>query len=187
MATVTIREMTVEEFQALPSDGRSIEELVAGYVVSEPLPSTRHGRVAMSIAALLHAYVRSKRLGVVVGGDSGFVLARNPDTLRGPDVAFIVRERHEALEDEGKVFPGAPDLAVEVLSPSNTPQAVHAKVADYLAAGTPLVWVVDTEAECVRVYETLLAPRTLKRGDTLTGDDVVAGFEVALDEIFDLY
>jgi Uma2 family endonuclease len=86
-----------------------------------------------------------------------------------------------------RVFPGAPDLAVEVVSPSNAPAAIHAKVADYLAAGTRLVWVVDTEEDKIDVYRTLLAPRTTARGETLSGEDVVPGFEAAVDEVFDLY
>ena len=186
----TLREfryLTVEEFQTLPDDDRTIKELVAGQIVSEPLPSSGHGGIEFNIGGILREFVRPRRLGVVVGGDSGFILARNPDTLRGPDVAFILRERFEAQPDHSKVFSGPPDLAVEVLSKSNTSQAMHAKVADYLAAGTRLVWLVDTEHERVEVYRTLLTPRTVRRGEVLSGEDVIPGFEVGVDEIFELY
>ena len=179
--------LTVEEFQARSDASDTVEELVAGRIVSEPLPSARHGRVVAQIATILASFVRPRRLGIVVTGDSGFLLARNPDTLRGPDVAFVTRERYAALGDDARVFPGAPDLAVEVLSPGNTPAAIHAKVADYLAAGTRVVWVVDTQDDRIDVYRELLTPSTLKRGDTLTGDDVVPGFEATINEIFDLY
>jgi Uma2 family endonuclease len=113
-------------------------------------------------------------------------LARKPDTVRGPDVAFVSRVRFERRGDTGKAFVGAPDLAVEVLSPSNTPAAMHAKVADYLAAGSRCVWVVDPESQTVTVYSSLLGPRRLGKAETLDGDDVVPGFRVRVGEIFEL-
>ena len=114
------------------------------------------------------------------------MLARKPDTVRGPDVAFVSRERFERNADTVKAFAGAPDLAVEVLSPSNTAAAMHAKVADYLAAGARCVWVVDPESQTVTVYTSLLWPYRLGEEETLDGDDVVPGFRVRVGEIFEL-
>ena len=179
------REITVEDLYVMPDDGFNYE-LQAGMLVSEPAPGFRHGRIMVAIAAILRAHVREQRLGVVLAGDSGFILARKPDTVRGPDVAFVSRERFERSGDTVKAFAGAPDLAVEVLSPSNTPAAMHAKVADYLAAGTRCVWVVDPEAQTVTVYRSLLAPYRLGEDETLDGDDVVVGFRVRVGEIFEL-
>ncbi len=179
------REMTVEDLYVMPDDGLNYE-LQAGVLVSEPLSGGRHGWVTAAIAEILRAYVRKHRLGVVLAGDSGFILARKPDTVRGPDVAFVSRERFERSGDTVKAFVGAPDLAVEVLSPSNTPAAMHAKVADYLAAGTRRVWVVDPEAQTVTVYRSLLAPYRLGEDETLGGDDVVPGFRVRVGEFFEL-
>ena len=175
--------MTVEDFYALPDDEVKLE-LQAGVLISEPLPGFRHGRVAAAIAELLGAHVRRLRLGVVVSNDSGFLLARTPDTVRGPDVAFVSRDRVKT--DDPRAFPGAPDLAVEVLSPSNTPASMHAKVADYLAAGARRVWVVDVETHTVIVYASLLAPRYLGPKDFLDGEDVVSGFRLAVAELFEI-
>jgi len=90
------------------------------------------------------------------------------------------------LEDPSKAFPGPPDLAIEVVSLSNTASGIHAKVADYLAAGTRLVWVVDPEAETVTVYASLLAPRAHVVGQDLDGGDVLPGFRVGVEEIFEI-
>ena len=177
--------MTVEDLYVMPDDGFNYE-LQAGMLVSEPLPGGRHGWVTAAVAEILRAHVKTHRLGVVFAGDSGFVLARKPDTVRGPDVAFVSRERFERSGDTVKAFAGAPDLAVEVLSPSNTPAAMHAKVADYLAAGTRCVWVVDPESQTVTVYASLLWPHTFGQDEMLDGDDVVTGFRVRVGDLFEL-
>ena len=177
--------MNIEDLYAMPDDEWKYE-LQEGVLVSEPLPGTRHGRVAVRIAARLEAHVCKHRLGVVIGNDSGFVLARSPDTVRGPDVSFVTRQRFEEVGDSTEAFPGGPDLAVEVLSPSNTVAGIHAKVADYLAAGTRLVWVVDTERKTVAVYRSLLSPRVLSEKDTLEGENVVPGFAVGVAELFEI-
>jgi Uma2 family endonuclease len=179
------REMTVEDLYVISDDGFNYE-LQAGLLVSEPLPGGRHGAVTAAVAEILRAHVKKHRLGVVFAGDSGFVLARKPDTVRGPDVAFVSRERFERNADTVKAFAGAPDLAVEVLSPGNTPAAMHAKVADYLAAGTRCVWVVDPESQSVTVYASLLSPYKLGEDETLDADDIVPGFRVRVGEIFEL-
>lgn len=179
------RPMTVEDLYVLPDDGLHYE-IQAGVLLSEPLPGMRHGRVAAVIVDLLSQHVRPRRLGVVFTADAGYILARCPDTLRGPDVSFVSRERFEQVGDLPTAFPGAPDLAVEVVSPSNRPAELHAKVADYLAAGTRLVWVVDPDSESVAVYRSLLAPRILKDRDPLDGGDVLPGFSVEVAELFEI-
>jgi Uma2 family endonuclease len=179
------REMTVEDLYVMPDDGLKYE-LQAGMLVSEPAPGFRHGHVVAAIAELLRAHVKKHRLGVVLAGDSGFILARKPDTVRAPDVAFVSKKRFERSGDTVKAFAESPDLAVEVLSPSNTPAAMHAKVADYLAAGTRCVWVVDPEAQAVTVYASLLSPRRLGEDETLDGGDVVPGFRARVGEFFEV-
>jgi Uma2 family endonuclease len=178
--------MTVDDLYSMPEDGRKYE-LQAGLLVSEPLPGFRHGRVAAAVAELLRSHVRSRSLGVVLTCDTGFVLARAPDTVRGPDVAFVSPERlPEAGEDAG-AFEGAPDLAVEVVSVHDHAADVRAKVADYLAAGTRLVWVIDPDPDrqTVTVYRSLLAPTILGREEQLDGEDVVPGFRVDVAQLFD--
>ena len=177
--------LTVEDLYVMPADGYKYE-LQAGLLVSEPLPGGRHGSVMAAVAEILRAHVKKHRLGVVVAGDSGFIPARKPDTVRGPDVAFVSMERYEQSGDTVRAFAGAPDLAVEILSPSNTSAGMHAKVADYLAAGTRRVWVVDPEAQTVTVYASLLWPQRLGEDELLEGDDVVPGFQVRVGEFFEI-
>ena len=135
----SFRAMTAVEYASLEEDGLR-HELQAGWLLSEPRPFPRHGQIQVRVARALAEFVERHDLGVVLTG-CGFLLSRNPDTVRGPDVAFVRRERYDPERAEREFFPGAPDLAVEILSPSNRPGEVHAKVADYLAAGSLLVWV----------------------------------------------
>jgi len=127
---------------------------------------------------VLRGFVERERLGEIVVADTGFVLARDPDTVRGPDVAFIARERYDAAGDPPTAFPGAPDLAVEVVSPSNRAVDIRAKVADYLAAGTRLVWVVDPDPArlTITAYGTLLSPRVYGADEEVDGAPVLRGF-----------
>lgn len=101
-------------------------------------------------------------------------------------MAYITRERYLALEDDWLMIPGAPDLAVEVLSPSNRVSETHAKVADYLAAGTTLVWVVDGKAREVHSYRHLLEPEVLTGADALVAEDLLPGFSTPVATIFDI-
>ena len=172
---------TVADLAALPDDDRR-HELVAGTLVCEPLPVPRHDRVRRRLERILEDFVAAQGLGEVFG-EAGYVLARDPDTVRGPDVSFIARERLRDFDDT-RFFEGAPDLAVEILSPSNRPAAVHAKVADYLAAGTRVVWVVDPKLETVRSYRDLLSPRTVDANGTLEEDDVLPGLRIAVAALF---
>jgi Uma2 family endonuclease len=126
--------LTVDALYRMPDDGFR-HELQAGLLLSEPRPGFQHGRLVMNLGAMIHEHVKEHRLGVVVTGDPGFVLARNPDTLRGPDVAFVSQRRADEQRHNVRAFEGAPDLAVEVLSPSDVPAEVRTKVAEYLAAG----------------------------------------------------
>lgn len=176
--------LTAEVLYDLPDDRRRYE-LVEGCLVSEPLPGMAHGFFAARLLVKLSELADSRGLGVVVA-DVGFLLARDPDTVRGPDVAFVSKPRIEATGLTLKFFPGAPDLAVEVLSPSNRPQEIRAKVADYLAAGSRCVWVVDPKRRTVTAYRELLAPRTFGAEDALECEDLLPGFSLRVGEVFEL-
>lgn len=160
-------------------------ELVGGHLVSEPPTGARHGRVAARFVCTLDAFA-SQNDGVVLTSETGYILHRSPDTVRAPDVSLITRKRYLALEDETKAIPGPPDLAVEVLSPGNTRAAIHAKVADYLSAGTPAVWVADPDRQTVRVYHALFAPQTVAGTEMLTGRGPLSGFSVPVCDLFAL-
>jgi Uma2 family endonuclease len=175
--------MSADELLALPDDNRK-HELVAGLKVSEPPASFRHGDIAAEVFTRLSEYVRQRHLGRVVSTETGFLLARNPDTVRAPDVAFVSRSKIERAGAVRGYFPGAPDLAVEVLSPSEWPADVHAKIGDYLAAGSRLVWVIDPASRQVRVHRTLLQPSILDEMAMLVGDDVLPGFSVRVARLF---
>jgi Uma2 family endonuclease len=175
--------LTAYDLASLPDDERR-HELEEGWLVSEPLPSLRHDRVRRTLERILEAHVANHGLGEVFG-EAGFVLARNPDTVRGPDLSFVARERLVGI-DYGRFFDGAPDLAIEILSPSNRPGQVRAKVADYLAAGCHLVWVVDPEARTVTTYRSLLFPRVLGADDALDGIDLLPGLTIQVASIFEV-
>jgi len=178
------RPLTAEEYARLP-EGEGRDELVAGFVVSEPQPMLRHARIQLELGSRLHSYVRTQRLGITLTA-GGFLLATDPDTVRGPDIAFVAADRYDADEEAKGFFRGAPDLAVEILSPSNRAGEIHAKVADYLAAGSKLVWVIDPARRVAVVYRTLLAPRVVRADDHLDGEDVVPGFTVRVSELLDI-
>jgi len=174
--------LTVYDLASLPDDERR-HELEEGWLVSEPLPSLRHDRVRRQLERILEAHVAKRRLGEVFG-EAGFVLARNPDTVRGPDLSFVTRERLLGI-DYGRFFDGAPDLAIEILSPSNRPYQVRAKVADYLAAGCRLVWVVDPDRRCVTTYRTLLFPQIFGADDAIDGMDLLPELTIPVASIFE--
>jgi Uma2 family endonuclease len=175
--------VTADKLLAHQDDGLR-HELVAGLVLSEPPASFRHGDIAAEIFRRLIEFVRENDLGRVVSTETGFLLARDPDTVRAPDVAFVSRQTMELAGSFRGFFPGAPELAVEVLSPSEQPADVHAKVGDYLAAGSRLVWVIDPSRRQVRVHRSLLWPSILDETDVLEGDEVLPGFRVQVAELF---
>ncbi|MEO0974511.1 MAG: Uma2 family endonuclease [Pseudomonadota bacterium] len=176
---------TLADLQRVPANGWRYE-LLHGQLVKEPPPGPLHGTIAATLTHLLSAHARATRAGVVLTCDSAFLLHRAPDTVRAPDVAYVRRDRFERLDLTASAFPGPPDLAVEVLSPSNRPNEIHGKVADYLEAGTALVWVVDPEAQVVTTYRQLLAPQRLATTDVLEAPDVLPGFTASVAEAFQL-
>jgi Uma2 family endonuclease len=175
--------ITAEQFSALPEDTHHRWELLRGVVcVSEPQPGLEHGGVAAMITHRLVSVVLPARLGRVYD-ETGFVLARNPDTVRGPDISFVRQERVPVYGS--KVYlDGAPDLAVEVRSPSNRPKAIRAKIAHYLATGARMAWDVDPKSRTVTVSRPDVPDRVLHEDDTITGEDVVPGFEHRVSDLF---
>ncbi|MBA4181753.1 MAG: Uma2 family endonuclease, partial [Anaerolinea sp.] len=149
--------------------------------------SWEHGEVATALISALHSFVRANRLGRVYT-ETGYRVARAPDTVRGPDVSFISRE---TVPDSGTpkdgFVPFAPTLAVEVVSPGDLEREIGAKIAEYAAAGVSRVWVVRPKQKSVTIHYPDGAARTLTEGGTLTSDDAgfaVEGFELKLDELF---
>jgi Uma2 family endonuclease len=183
MATAGTKLITIEEFERIPEppDGSRLE-LVRGEVVVMPSPKGPHGLRCSKINRLLGNYVEAKKLGWVTCNDTGVILGRDPDTLRGPDVAFWSMTR-QPREPEG-YFEVPPDIAVEVLSPDDRRKEVRDKIKDYLSHGVKLVWLVDPETRTVTVYRESFRGTELDETDTLDGGDVLPGFSCQVSDLF---
>jgi Uma2 family endonuclease len=161
-------------------------ELIAGELVREPPPGQGHGSVAGAVLVHVGRFVLEHGLGKIYAAETGFVLARDPDTVRCPDAAFVSAERLAEAGGQGLYFEGAPDLAIEVLSPGNTPREIEQKIREYLAAGGRAVWVLDTTWRTVTVHtpDAGRRPRTYGPGDTVAGAPVLPGLSVRVAELF---
>jgi len=157
-------------------------ELVRGVLVVHEPAGSRHGLVTMNLGAELAVYAKQTGAGAVYAAETGFKLESNPDTVRAPAIAFVTRERlpHPATTGYAAL---APDVAVEVLSPGDRPGEVLAKVADWLSAGTRLVWVVDPERRLARVYRHDGSEAIVTAEGALDGEDVLPGFSCSLASI----
>lgn len=174
--------VTAEELARMPDDQHR-HELVRGRLIEMNPPGFQHGAIAVSLASLLASHVRSSDLGRVVG-EAGFKLAGDPDTVRGPDVAFVRRERLESSLGPEGFFHGAPDLAVEIASPGETASELRQKIREYLQAGARLVWVLQPDTRSVIVHRPGASPAPLGPDDVLDGEDVVSGFRCRVGDLF---
>jgi len=175
--------MTAEDLWNMSNDGTR-RELVRGELRTMAPAGFEHGDIGCNLGAMLREQVRSAHLGRIVGADTGFVVARDPDIGRAPDVAFVSQARLDQTGIPKQFFPGAPDLAVEIVSPSDTIEEIEEKVDDFLAAGTRLGWVVNPRRRSVTVYRPGPQVVILKEADQLTGENVVPGFTCAVGELF---
>jgi Uma2 family endonuclease len=182
MAT-TDQLVTAEELLRMPDDGYRYE-LVRGELRKMAPAGHLHGRIAINVTTPLDRHVRAHTLGTVYAAQTGFKLASNPDVVRAPDVAFIRRERVEEVGDVEGYWPGAPDLAVEVISPSDTYAEVQEKVFDWIEAGTQMVILVMPRQRTVTVYRSLADIIMLTEHDTLDGGNVVPGWKIPVRELF---
>jgi len=181
--------MTGEELHALRDIGRC--ELIQGELVRMSPTGYLHGYVEQRFGKALSIFVDERKLGRVISGEVGIYTRRNPDTVRGADVAFISNERLTHVQPQGFLVV-APELIVEVLSPDvREPQsnddrwyAVNDKLAEYFEAGVQVVWVADPLRKTVSVYRSLTEVAILAKGDTLTGGDILPGFSAPVAELF---
>ncbi len=184
-AAVPGRRMTADELFLLPDDGYRYA-LVGGELQRMSPAGFDHGAVIMNMAAPLTRHVKAERLGVVCGAETGFVLARRPDTVLAPDVAFVRRERIPSAGRPRTFWEGPPDLAVEVRSPGDTRREVADKTAAWLASGTLAVWVVDPSDASVTIHLPRQDPRRLEETDILDGAPLLPGFRLPVVEVFGL-
>jgi Uma2 family endonuclease len=157
-------------------------ELIRGELKMMIPAGDEHGRIIVTLTHAVADYVLSQQLGILHGAETGFILARDPDTVRAPDLAFTRAER--ASPPARGFVPGAPDLAVEVLSPDDRPGYVREKVAEWLEAGTLAVWVVDPRERTVTVHEPGQRPSVFAEADVVPGGDLLPGYELAVRDLF---
>lgn len=175
--------MTADELARLPDDGNRYE-LVEGRLVRMPPASYLSSVVAALILRLVSNFVVQHKLGICAGADGGVRLKPEPDTVRAPDVSFVRAERIPVGGLVAGYWPGAPDLAVEVLSPSDRYPEVQRKVQEYLDAGTRLVWVIDPESRTATVFHPDGRSKFFGADDVLDGGDVLPGFRLPLSEVW---
>ncbi|MBM4035361.1 MAG: Uma2 family endonuclease [Planctomycetes bacterium] len=181
MSTATL--FTAEDLLAVPDDGFRYE-LIGGEIKKMSPAGVRHGRVAGRLIRLLSRYEFLDDLGELLIAETSFRLSRDPDTVRVPDIAFIRAERLRGWDDREACWPGAPDLAVEVLSPSDAPDEVDEKVRAWLDAGAAMVWVVNPLRRTVTVHRGAAADTTLTVNDELDGQDILPGFRCRVSQLF---
>ncbi len=175
--------LTAEDLWKQADDGYQYE-LVKGVIRRMPPAGFEHGIRTAEIGSLLNVHVKKHKLGYVCGAETGFKISQNPDTVRAPDAAFV---RQAAIDEQGipkGYWEGAPDLAVEVISPSDTYTEVAEKVDEWLNAGCAMVWVMNPRRETVEVYQSPEDITVLRGNDILDGGDVIEGFQCQVQDLF---
>jgi Uma2 family endonuclease len=175
---------TEAELQALPDDGFN-HELVDGELVMSPKNDFFHGNICSELAAALREFSKAHRLGEILDSSTGFRM--NNLNVRAPDVSFVSRAR---LKAEGfrrstrRFFPGAPDLAVEVLSPNNTRREIDDRLKDFFSSGTRLAWIIDPEVQRVEICRSPTERRSVRSDGFLDGEDLLPGFRYLIADLF---
>jgi Uma2 family endonuclease len=170
--------MTAEELMNVDDDSNR-HELIKGELLTMPPPKAEHGRVSANLTGMLWQYAKSNRLGDICG-ETGYILERNPDTVLGPDVSFVTKDRSQRTDG---YYSGPPDLAVEVLSPGDRRGKVEHKLSLWLELGTRSVWLVNPRRRTVEVCKPNGDRKLFHETDELV-DDTVPGFRVRVSEIF---
>lgn len=176
------KKWTAEDLLTLAGDENRYE-LVGGELLMTAPAGPRHGKFAARLVLAIGNHVEAQDLGQVYTAEPGFQLEADPLTIRAPDVAFVQRSRIPEGEPAG-FWPLAPDLVVEIISPSETARDIHEKVDDYLRAGTRLIWLVYPDNKTVMEYRAPDQARVLTANDDLEGEDVLTGFRYPLQQLF---
>jgi Uma2 family endonuclease len=178
------RTWTEAELAALPEDG-FICEVVDGELVMSPKNNWFHGRICTRLLIAIGNFVTAHRLGAVLDSSTGFWMANR--NCRAPDISFVAKARLEAIgfqPNEKRFFPGAPDLAVEVLSENNTRAEIDARLKDFFASGTQLAWVIDPERQRVEVCHSPIRRQLVGCGGVLEGGGLLPGFQYPIQNLF---
>jgi Uma2 family endonuclease len=181
--SATTHAATAEELIRMPHDGYRYE-LVRGELRKMSPTGGRHGILVARLTTALGQYIEAHDLGLLFGAETGFKLSADPDTVRAPDVAFIRKERIPPGAFPETFWPMAPDLAIEVESPNDAYHESEEKIADYLAAGVGMVWIVSSKRGSVTIHRPDTEPRTLTGDERLEGGETIPGFHYGLDRLF---
>jgi Uma2 family endonuclease len=181
--TTTVQPMTADELLRMPDDGFRYE-LVKGELRKMSPAGHEHGTVAMRFGWRIAQHVEAGSLGAVYAAETGFLIASDPDTVRAPDVAFVSRKRLDEIGNVQGYWPGPPDLAVEVISPSDTYTEVEEKAIEWLKAGTLIVLVLNPRKRTAAIYRSMNEIVILDEHASLDLADIVPGFKVAVKDIF---
>jgi Uma2 family endonuclease len=177
------KEWTEQELQALPDNGFNYE-VVDGELIMSPKNNFQHGDICGELLMRLRAYAKEHRLGRVCDSSTGFWM--NNRNCRAPDVSFISKARLQAVgQSPTEFFKGAPDLAVEVLSPNNRRPEMDERPRDYFESGTQIAWILDPETESAEICYSLTNRRLLGPGGELDGESIVPGFRCKLSDLFE--
>jgi Uma2 family endonuclease len=161
-------------------------ELDEGELIRMAPAGGEHGLVEVRLTGLLFAEVERRKLGVLFSSDTGFLLKRNPDTVRCPDLAFVRKRRLPlTYAKEGGYVEGAPDLAVEIQSPSQSPADVEKKVRQYFAAGTHTAWVIHPRRQQARIYGASGVLTVVDKDGSLEAPEILPGIRIALRQILE--
>ncbi len=186
MATVGTKPLTAEEFYTWanrPENRDRTCELERGEIVEISRPGKRHGLICANGIRILWNYAAQRKKGYVCSNDTGIIVERDPDTVRGPDILFF-EDATKLEEVEEKYGEAPPLLSVEVLSPNDTPGKVMRRVREQLRFGTQMVWVVDSEARNGTVHQRGREPLVVEETEELTGEEVLPGFRCRVAEFF---
>ena len=181
--TTQVQLTTADELLRRPG-GETRYELIRGELKTMAPAGNEHGNLTMDFGTLLNVHVRANKLGKVYAAETGFKLTTNPDTVRAPDVAFVSQKRLDEVGPAQGYWPGAPDLAVEVVSPNDLYTEVSEKVAEWLRASSKMVVVVNPRTQQVLVHLSPTKVDALGVGDTLEGGEVVPGWQLPIEELF---
>jgi Uma2 family endonuclease len=181
MATVIAAPMTLEEFARLPQDGAR-HEMNAGELLTLPPPKPLHALVALAVLEALQEHLKRHNSSRAVP-EAGYLLSSDPLTIRQPDVSVISRERIRTA-NLNSYFEGAPELAVEIVSPSDSAEDLDIKTKQYLQNGAQQVWILYPKTQTVHVFSRGAATVILDQDQTLEGGDVLPGFAVPVASLF---
>lgn len=181
---VATKVWTEAELQALPEDGYN-HEVVNGELVMSPKNDFYHGHICSRLVTALVNFNAAHRLGAILDSSTGFWMHNR--NCRAPDISFITKERLIRLgfkPSTRKFFPGAPDLAVEILSPNNTRREIDTRLKDFFASGTQIAWILNPDQECADICHSPTQRKLVGAGGFLEGEQLLPGFRYAIADLF---